>query len=130
MKEVFVGVLLLYVLTLHSQDLHVQYEAITMDFELEETAETAKENPFSDYRLQVLFSHDGREYNVPGFYAADGDAANTSADHGSTWRVIFSPPNAGKWDYKVSFQKGQNMAMEEDPYLGEAIAPHHGKKGS
>ena len=38
-------------------------------------------NPFLDYRLNVTFSHkkSAKEYLVPGFFAADGNAANTSA---------------------------------------------------
>ncbi len=38
-------------------------------------------NPFTDYRLTVAFTHEsgGPSYNVPGYFAADGDAAASSA---------------------------------------------------
>lgn len=68
--------------------------------------------------------------SVPGFYAGDGNAAETSASSGGVWRVIFSPPSTGKWDYKVHFRKGQNIATDEDPYRGTPIKPHDNNSGS
>ncbi|NBC67253.1 MAG: DUF5060 domain-containing protein, partial [Bacteroidetes bacterium] len=71
---------LLLTINAFSQNTYTQYQPITIDFEIESTNEMASENPFTDYRLNVTFSHNGKHYDVPGFYAADGDAANTSAD--------------------------------------------------
>ncbi len=109
---------------------YVQNQVITMDFELQPTRETASENPFLDYRLQIKFLHDESTYQVPGYYAADGDAANTGAAEGGTWRVKFTPPLAGEWTYKVSFQKGKGIAIDEDPYSGVPVKGHHGKTGT
>ncbi len=112
-----------------SQTTYYKYQPITMDFEIASTSETAGENPFTDYRLNVTFTNKEKQYKVPGFYAADGNAANTSADKGGVWRVIFTPPYPGKWTYLVSFKKGRNIAIEKDPYCGLPIKKHHGKSG-
>jgi Domain of unknown function (DUF5060) len=46
-------------------------------------------NPFTDLRLDVTFEHkvSGKKYVVPGFYACDGDAANTGSSSGVVWLV-------------------------------------------
>jgi hypothetical protein len=58
-------------------------------------------NPFTDYRLNVTFTHSSGSpaYNVPGYFAADGNAANTSATAGTVWRAHLSPDKAGTWTY-------------------------------
>ena len=65
-------------------------------------------NPFTDYRLNVTFPHaaTGKPYVVPGYYAADGNAANTSAAAGNKWRVHFAPSEEGQWTYVASFRTG------------------------
>jgi len=70
-------------------------------------------NPFMDYALSIRFRHDsgGREYEVPGYFAADGDAANTSAESGNKWRVIFRPDRTGRWHYRVHFVQGKGAAV-------------------
>lgn len=103
---------------------------ITMDFEIEQTDETSEENPFTDYRLQVEFQLDNDRYSVPGFFAADGNAAQTGAFSGGIWRVIFVPNKTGNWKYTVSFKKGAMIALNEDMYEGKPISEHHGKSGT
>jgi hypothetical protein len=73
-------------------------------------------NPFLDYRLSVTFVHESGspKYVVPGYFAADGNAANTSADHGSKWRVHFSPDKTGKWSWRTSFVAGNRVAINGD----------------
>ena len=63
-------------------------------------------NPFVDYRMDVDFTHESGNpsYSVPGYFAADGDAAETSAESGDRWRAHLSPDKTGKWDYKISFK--------------------------
>jgi hypothetical protein len=68
-------------------------------------------NPFLDYRLTVTFSKDGKSYVVPGYYAADGNAANTSATAGNKWRAHFVPAEAGAWSYAVSLRTGAGIAV-------------------
>jgi hypothetical protein len=72
-------------------------------------------NPFTDYRLTVTFRHESGspQYVVPGYFAADGDAANSTAESGTKWRAHLSPDKTGKWTYKVSFVKGKQVAVEE-----------------
>lgn len=63
-------------------------------------------NPFSDYRMDVTFTHESGEpsYVVPGYFAADGNAAETSAESGNIWRAHLSPDKTGRWDFRVSFR--------------------------
>ena len=62
-------------------------------------------NPFMDYSMDVTFTHESGEpsYVVPGYFAADGNAAETSAESGDKWRAHLSPDKEGNWDYEVSF---------------------------
>lgn len=84
-----------------------------IDFPGPESSEGATPNPFLDYRLNVVFSHEdsGLRLTVPGFYAADGDAAESSAEAGSTWRVRFTPPEAGRWTWRASFRTRAGAAL-------------------
>lgn len=109
---------------------HRQHQPVTLDFTTVSTEETARDNPFLNYRLQVTFSRDGVRYSIPGFYAADGDAADSGATGGGIWRVIFTPPSAGQWEYRVAFTHGDAVAINDDPRVGEPVAPHHGTTGT
>lgn len=99
-----------------------QWHKVELTFDGPETSEYAKENPFLDYRLEVTFIHDGDSILVPGFYAADGKASETSTDSGDQWKVRFCPNKVGDWNYSVSFQKGKDIAISDDRNAGEAIA--------
>ena len=46
-------------------------------------------NPFTDRCLRVKFTHQSGSpsYEVPGYFAADGKAGETSAQSGSVWRA-------------------------------------------
>jgi hypothetical protein len=90
-----------------------QWHKVTLDFTGPRTSETATPNPFTDYRLDVRFQNGKDEFLVPGYYAADGDAANSGADSGSTWRVHFAPNKTGIWTYEASFVTGPNVAIGE-----------------
>ncbi len=96
-----------------------KWDHITVEFTGPMTGETATPNPFRDYRLNVTFTGpSGQIYLVPGFYAADGDAANTSATSGNKWHVIFTPDEAGSWTYSASFREGNWVAISLDPNAG------------
>lgn len=86
-----------------------------------ETHEQAIPNPFLDYRLQVEFSNGDTRYIVPGYFAADGNAAESSASDGKIWKVHFSPDKPGKWNYTINFRTGKNIAMSDDPEEGATI---------
>ena len=88
-----------------------QWHKVTLTFIGPNTSETASLNPFLDYRLNVTFTQDARSYVVPGYYCADGNAANTGASSGSIWRVHFAPPSTGTWDWQASFRQGTGIAV-------------------
>ena len=87
-------------------------------------------NPFADYRFDVTFTHaDGASLTVPGYFAADGDAANSGAQGGTVWRAHFAPPATGKWSYQVSFRTGKGAALSEQAE-SKALVPYDGVSGS
>jgi hypothetical protein len=94
------------------------WHKVTITFDGPQTSERAEPNPFTDYRLMVTFAQGQKTYLVPGYYAADGNAANTGADSGNKWRVHFAPCEPGQWSYRVSFKKGPGIALNDDPGTG------------
>ncbi len=96
-----------------------QWHRVTVTFTGPETGETAQPNPFRDCRLNVVFSKGDKRYHVPGYYAADGDAAESGAEKGNCWRVHFAPDETGKWTYRASFRTGRDLAASADPFDGK-----------
>jgi len=76
----------------------MQWHKITLVITGPETSEWAKENPFLDYKLEANFTNGTKTYTVPGFFAAEGNAAETSADKGNIWKVHFCPDAVGTWN--------------------------------
>jgi len=109
-----------------------KWHKVTLTFDGPQTSETANPNPFMYYRLNVTFEHQGsgKSYLVPGYYSADGDAANTSADSGNKWRAHFAPDQVGTWKYEVSFRKGPNVAVSERKNAGRSAGFMDGQSGS
>ena len=109
-----------------------KWHAVTLTFDGPECSETDEYNPFFNYRLNVTFTRreTGKSYKVPGYFAADGDAANTSADSGNKWRVHFAPNEVGTWKYNVSFRKGSNVAVSEGKDAGQSAGFMDGQSGS
>ncbi len=95
-----------------------QWHTVTLSFEGPETSEDATPNPFTDYRLNVTFTNGNSSYTVPGFYAADGNAAESSAKSGNIWQVHFTPDAEGEWEYQVSFREGENIAVSDEAAAG------------
>ncbi len=106
-----------------------KWHKITLTFDGPNTSENASPNPFSDYRLNVTFTNGSTTYVVPGYYAADGNAANSGSNKGNKWRVHFAPDKTGTWDFKVSFRKGSFVAVSDDPNAGSPVS-FHGTQGS
>ena len=106
------------------------WHKVSIDFmtpkNFKETAST-----FRDYRLDVTFTNQstGQVITVPGFFAADGDAANTSATEGNVWRVNFNPPSVGDWTYEASFRTGKDIAASANPNAGAAVNFINGEGG-
>ncbi|MEL7340001.1 MAG: DUF5060 domain-containing protein, partial [Bacteroidota bacterium] len=97
-----------------------KWQKLTLSFEGPQTSESASPNPFTDYRMMVRFRLGERSVVIPGFYAADGNSAETSADSGNVWQVRFRPDEVGLWTYEVSFREAANIATSDDPEAGTA----------
>jgi hypothetical protein len=100
-----------------------QWHDVALTFDGPAAGESADPNPFLDYRLNVTFTQGSTTVAVPGYYAADGNAAETSATSGNKWRVHFVPAETGDWTYRVSFRAGPGVAVDPNPSAGRAIAP-------
>ena len=93
-----------------------QWHKVTLTVDGPSARETDNDpNPFTDYRMTVTFRHESGspEYKAPGYFAADGNAANTSASEGNKWRAHLSPDKAGRWAYEVSFVRGKQAAVDD-----------------
>ncbi len=109
-----------------------KWHKITLTFDGPETSETDKLNPFMIYRFDVVFTHQasGKTLKVPGYFAADGNAGETSATSGNKWRVHFAPEETGTWSYKVDFRTGRWQAVSERKNAGESAGFMDGAEGS
>lgn len=106
-----------------SPDDPVRWQPVTLTFEGPQTSEGASPNPFLDYRMSVSFLHQqsGESRTAQGFFAADGNAAETSAEAGNRWRVRFTPPLAGTWVWRAEFRSGSGIAISEAAGTPEAF---------
>lgn len=95
----------------------MQWHRVSVTFDGPQGSE-ADEATFWDYRLMVTFTNGQTSYTVPGFFAADGNAANTGATIGNKWRVHFTPDAVGEWTYTASFRTGDQIAISLDPNEG------------
>ena len=88
-------------------------------------------NPFMDYRLTVTFAHESGSptYRVPGYFAGDGNAANSSATSGNKWRAHLAPDKTGRWTYRISFVSGKGVALAAAS-AGQTVAPFDGRTGT
>jgi hypothetical protein len=94
-------------------------------------SEQSVQNPFRDFRLTVEFQHiqSGLTLHVPGYFAADGMAAESGASSGTIWRAHLAPPLPGQWTYRATFRQGTDIAIILDPGAGDD-APMSGKSGT
>lgn len=106
-----------------------KWRPIAITFAGPPTSEMADPNPFRDYRLTVSFTHRMKTVVVPGYYAADGQSADSGANAGNRWRVHFLPDEPGTWSYFASFVQGEGVATRLDPNAGEPI-PFDGACGT
>src|SRR5680860_593775 len=104
-----------------------QWHKITLDLAGPYSSETETgPNPFTDFRYEVTFVHESGTpaYTIPGYFAADGNAAESGAESGNIWRAHLSPDKTGKWSYSVSFVSGLGIAISESN--GKSVAPFDG----
>jgi len=104
-----------------------QWHTITISFKGPQTNEDAPDNPFLNYRLSVDFQHEETKHTIRGFYATDGNSAESSTNSGSIWQVRFTPDKIGKWSYKATLQKGDSIALTDDLNIGKLIPIDNGE---
>ena len=108
-----------------------QWHKTTLTLDGPQASELGEVNPFLDYRMTVNFVHSSGapRYSVPGYFAADGDAANSSATAGNQWRAHLSPDKPGSWSYSVSFVRGPRAAIDAS-VAGQPVSGIDGRKGT
>ncbi len=109
-----------------------QWHKVTLTLDGPFASETdTRPNPFTDYRMTVKFTHESGSpsYLVPAYFAADGNAGESSATEGNKWRAHLSPDKTGKWTYKISFLTGAMVATADMPWM-KSLAPFDGIEGS
>ena len=99
-----------------------QWHKVTITFDGPDSSESGRPNPFYDYRLDVTFTQGDRVFRIPGYYAADGNAAESSATKGNKWRVHFMPESMGEWEFKASFRWGEGIAVSDLPNAGQGVS--------
>lgn len=108
-----------------------QWHTVTLTLTGPQASETGQPNPFLDYRMTVTFTHasGAPRYVVPGYFAADGNAAESSATEGNRWRAHLSPDKTGRWSFQVSFVRGPRVAVDETA-AAEPVAGVDGLTGA
>jgi hypothetical protein len=104
-----------------------RWHKVTLTQDGPSSSESATPNPFMDYRMTVTFSNGSLSYSVPGYFAADGNAAESSATSGQKWRAHLSPDLTGTWTYTIDFRSGTGVAVNGG---GTTLAPYHGVTGT
>ncbi|MGC8991830.1 MAG: DUF5060 domain-containing protein, partial [Verrucomicrobiia bacterium] len=107
-----------------------QWHKVTLTLDGPPASETdTQPNPFTDYCFEVTFAHasGSPKHLVPGYFAADGNAADTSATSGNKWRAHFSPDKPGQWNYLIHFSHGPLAAVGQG---GSPLPPYDGLRGS
>jgi N-acetylneuraminic acid mutarotase len=113
--------------TINTTPVYMQWHTITLSFNGPETSELAEENPFLNYRLSVEFRNEDTQQTIRGFYAADGNASETSSNSGSIWQAHFTPNKTGNWSYAAKLYYGDSIALSDDPNKGELISISNSK---
>ena len=109
-----------------------QWHKITLTLDGPFARETdTSPNPFTDLQMQVRFTHasGSPDYVVPGYFAADGRAAQTSAVSGVKWRAHLSPDKTGTWYYEIQFYQGVELIAHPNMEV-VPVPPYHGTQGS
>ncbi|MHC4177530.1 MAG: DUF5060 domain-containing protein [Planctomycetota bacterium] len=96
----------------------MRWHKVTITFDGPQASETGKPNPCLHYRLNVTLSQDDASFVVPGYFAGDGNGGAES----NKWRVHFSPPKTGTWNYRASFRAGFQVNVSTDSQAGRPTA--------
>ncbi|WP_303317480.1 DUF5060 domain-containing protein [Flavivirga abyssicola] len=83
---------------------------------------------FKNNRMDVVFTDpSGKKIRVPGFFAADGNAANTNAVSGKVFKAYLRPYETGQWTYRVLYYTGTDVALKN---VNQLPSPTHNLTGS
>jgi len=96
-------------------------KTLTLSFQGPKTSENDSVNPFLHYLLLVEFNNNESATMVRGFYAADGNAADSGSDSGAIWQVRFIPEISGKWTFSAKLYKGDSVAVNNNIENAEPI---------
>ncbi len=100
--------------------------SLTLPGNLSESSATFKNN-----RMDVIFtSPSGRKIRVPGFFAADGNAANSNAKAGKIYKAYLRPDETGAWTYRVLYYTATDVALKEVKNLPSPLYNLTGSVGS
>ncbi len=99
------------------------FHPVAVDLTGPAAQETARINPFTDRRLTLnVIAPDGTKRRIRGFFAGDGNAGESGATGGRTWRAIFTPDQVGIWRWTARLTGGPGIAIDLDAGTGETIA--------
>ena len=121
MRYLPLGLLLIWACTIPATDAsaplfadtYTQGQSVRVCVDGPATSERDARNPFLHYRLDLDLTHTGQTQRIPGYYAADGDAADSGADAGGTWCVRFRPEMPGSYTYTLRLQQGDSIALRD-----------------
>lgn len=91
------------------------HQPITINIYGPELSETGDQNPFLDYRCDVILSDFNTKITVPAYFAGEANTADSGAESGKLWRAHFVPPRAGPWTYEVRLLHGKDVAIADKP---------------
>ena len=80
-------------------------------------------NPFYRYRLDVAVDGPEGDYTIPGYFAADGNAAETGARAGDQWCARLKAYRPGTYRYTAALRSGDSVALrggDEGEVLAQA----------
>lgn len=104
-----------------------KWNKITLNFTLpSQVSENAAS--FKNKRMDVIFTGPGGiSLRVPGYFAADGNAATSGSTSGKIYKAHLRPSKTGNWSYKLLFYSGSNVALKE---VNQLPNPQYTKTGS
>lgn len=94
-----------------------------LTFSWEGPYRTEAKETFLNFRMEVAFTDPtGQQMLVPGYFAADGRAGESSATAGNVWRAHLVPLVPGEWTYRVRFYRGDGLAIIPSVEKGQSPA--------
>ncbi len=130
MKKMLFGLLFLLIQVGSAQTIDGElkkWHRITLSASLPDSNLSEAESTFKNFRVDVLFSRpDGSTIRVPGFFATDGDAANSSTSEGKIFKAYLRPDTIGDWSYTLLYYEGTDVALKNINDLPEPTTTLNG----